>query len=100
MFEKILQMTWADWDNCEYYFKSNTPKRIIEINTAQLNNGTNSDLLLYYSIVTGELIVCLCTGKDSFDISDIESKSNFKVTVNSIGGENEFIFVKKDVYSM
>lgn len=59
MHDTILNMTWNDFMESDYSFKSNTEKRVIEVKGSDFDPSDNSLFVLYFNVFTGELMIAL-----------------------------------------
>ena len=79
MHDTILNMTWNDFMESDYSFKSNTEKRVIEVKGSDFDPSDNSLFVLYFNVFTGELMIALQHTDKKPIISD-KVKEKFIIT--------------------
>lgn len=98
MYELLLNMTWQDFMNSEYLFKSNTEKHVIEIKGNEFDENDESLFVLYFNVFTGEVMVAIQMTNSEVNIPDC-IKDKYIVTKTERGGDDdefsEVVFVLK-----
>lgn len=63
-------MTWDDFMNSEYLFKSNTNKHIVEIKGSEFDENDDSTFVIYFNMFDGHIMVMLQHTTNKVDIPD------------------------------
>lgn len=102
MYEKILNMTWNDFMNSDFLFKSNTEKHVIQIDSKELSPDDDSFFLIYFNLYTGAPMVLLQRYNHKGVTIDDSKYPNYIITKtegddDSEDGFTEIVFVLKSV---
>ena len=94
-------MTWDEMMESDFVFKSNTEKHVIDINGAELEDGNESLIVIFYHMWKGIPMVVLQRYPYAGATINVNDYPDFNITIS--GGEDvsgpytEISFVLKDI---
>lgn len=91
MLADFLKLTWDEVLRSDYEFKSNNPRRVIQIRGAELNCPSDAVLLVYYNVYTNTPMIVVSIRKGHHD-EPMECIPGFRVTrdyIHDIEGNEE-----------
>lgn len=92
-------MTWDEFRNSDYVYKSNTEKHVIEIRGSEFDPSNDSLFVIYFNVFTGDIMVAL-QRTDSVPEFSEDIKENYIITTTEGAYANgdkyiDIVFVHK-----
>lgn len=87
MLKELLSMTWDEMMESDFVFKSNTEKHVIDINGAELEDGNESLIVIFYHMWKGTPMVVLQRYPYAGATINVNDYPDFNITI--AGGEDE-----------
>lgn len=79
MYDKVLSMSWEEFRDSDYIYKSNTEKHVIEIRGSEFEPSDKSLFVIYFNVFTGQIMVALQRTTGVPEFSEYV-KNNFIIT--------------------